>query len=217
MESNDTLRHQGLRKRLVDGLKIKGIRDEAVLAAIGKVPRHLFMDSSFVNFSYRDQAFPIGAGQTISQPYTVAFQSHLLQIEKNDKVLEVGTGSGYQAAVLLEMGARVYTVERQKELYNKVHKFLPSIAYAPACFFGDGYEGLPSFAPFDKIIVTAGASSIPVQLKQQLKVGGRMVIPVGDNNKQEMYVVIRIAENEFKTEKHGRFIFVPMLKGTVNN
>jgi protein-L-isoaspartate(D-aspartate) O-methyltransferase len=216
MQSNDTLRHQGLRKRLVDGLKIKGIRDEAVLAAIGKVPRHLFMDSGFVNFSYKDQAFPIGAGQTISQPYTVAFQSQLLQINKNDKVLEVGTGSGYQAAVLLEMGARVYTIERQKELYAKVHKFLPSIGYAPACFFGDGYGGLPNFAPFDKIIVTAGASSVPVQLKEQLKVGGRMVIPVGDNNKQEMYVVIRTTENEFKTEKHGRFIFVPMLKGTVN-
>jgi len=216
MESNDTHRHQGLRKRLVDGLKIKGIRDGAVLAAIGEVPRHLFMDSGFVNFSYKDQAFPISAGQTISQPYTVAFQTQLLQVEKNDKVLEVGTGSGYQAAVLLEMGARVYTVERQKELYNKVHKFLPSIGYAPACFFGDGYNGLPAFAPFDKIIVTAGASGVPAQLKDQLTVGGRMVIPVGDNNKQEMYVVIRTAENEFKTEKHGRFIFVPMLKGTVN-
>lgn len=217
MDNNDTLRHQGLRKRLVDGLKIKGVRDERVLAAIGKVPRHLFMDSGFINFAYKDQAFPIGAGQTISQPYTVACQTQLLQIEKNDKVLEVGTGSGYQAAVLIEMGAKVFTIERQKELYAKVHKFLPSIGYSPACFFGDGYNGLPNFAPFDKIIVTAGASAIPKELKSQMKVGGRMVIPVGDNNKQEMYVVTRVDENEFKTEKHGRFLFVPMLKGTVNS
>jgi protein-L-isoaspartate(D-aspartate) O-methyltransferase len=217
MESKDTLRHQGLRKRLVNGLKIKGIRDELVLAAIGKVPRHLFMDSGFINFAYKDQAFPIGAGQTISQPYTVACQSQHLKIQKNDKVLEVGTGSGYQAAVLLEMGAKVFTVERQKELYVKVHKFLPSIGYSPACFFGDGYTGLPDFAPFDKIIVTAGATSIPAALKNQLKIGGRMVIPVGNNNKQEMYVVIRVNETEFKTEKHGKFLFVPMLKGVVNS
>ncbi len=216
MEQKDTLLHQGLRRKLVDGLKIKGIRDEGVLRAIGNVQRHLFMESGFLNFAYKDQAFPIGAGQTISQPYTVAFQSQLLHVEKNDKVLEVGTGSGYQAAVLVEMGARVFTIERQKELYNKVHKFLPSIGYKPACFFGDGYKGLPSFAPFDKIIVTAGAPSIPADLKTQLKVGGRMVIPVGDSNKQEMFVVTRQAEDEFKTEKHGRFMFVPMLKGTVN-
>lgn len=215
MESNDTIRHQALRKRLADGLKIKGIRDERVLAAIGKIPRHKFMDSGFINFAYKDQAFPIGAGQTISQPYTVAFQSQLLQIEKNDKVLEVGTGSGYQAAVLCEMGAMVYTIERQKELYNKVHKFLPSIGYSLACFFGDGYNGLPAFAPFDKIIVTAGAIEIPLALKQQLKIGGRMVIPVGNNN-QEMYVIIRVGENEYKNEKHGKFMFVPLLKGTVN-
>ncbi len=216
MEQNDTLLHRGLRKRLVDGLKIKGIRDERVLEAIGRVPRHLFMESGFLNFAYKDQAFPIGAGQTISQPYTVAVQSQLLEIEKNDKVLEVGTGSGYQAAVLLEMGARVFTIERQKELYVKVQKFLPSIGYSPACFFGDGYKGLPSFAPFDKIIVTAGAPAVPADLKNQLRVGGRMVIPVGDNNKQEMNVVVRVSEDEFKTEKHGRFMFVPLLKGTVN-
>lgn len=216
MEQNDTLLHRGLRKRLVDGLKIKGVRDERVLEAIGRVPRHLFMESGFLNFAYKDQAFPIGAGQTISQPYTVAIQSQLLEIEKNDKVLEVGTGSGYQAAVLIEMGARVFTIERQKELYVKVQKFLPSIGYSPACFFGDGYKGLPSFAPFDKIIVTAGAPVVPADLKNQLKVGGRMVIPVGDNNKQEMNVVVRVSEDEFKTEKHGRFMFVPLLKGTVN-
>lgn len=205
-----------MRKRLVDGLKIKGIRDERVLAAINKVPRHLFMESSFLNFAYKDQAFPIGAGQTISQPYTVAFQTLLLQVEKNDKILEVGTGSGYQAAVLLEMGAKVFTIERQKELFQKVQKFLPEIGYHPACFFGDGYEGLPAFAPFDKILVTAGAPSVPDALKEQLKIGGRLVIPVGKDNRQEMLLVTRVSENEYTTEKHGGFVFVPLLKGTVN-
>ncbi|MEE4285411.1 MAG: protein-L-isoaspartate(D-aspartate) O-methyltransferase [Mariniphaga sp.] len=216
MTEYDNLRHQGLRKRLIDGLKIKGIRDEKVLEAIGKVPRHLFMESSFLNFAYKDQAFPIGAGQTISQPYTVAFQTQLLQVEKNEKILEVGTGSGYQACVLLEMGARVFTVERQKELFQKVQSFLPEIGYHPACFFGDGYEGLPAFAPFDKILVTAGATSVPTALKEQLKVGGRMVIPVGKENRQEMLVIIRVSEDEYKSEKHGGFVFVPLLKGTVN-
>ena len=187
-----------------------------VLAAIGKVPRHLFMESSFLGFAYKDQAFPIGAGQTISQPYTVAVQTQLLQVQKNDKILEVGTGSGYQAAILLEMGAKVFTIERQKELFQKAQSFLPEIGYYPACFFGDGNEGLPAFAPFDKILVTAGASAIPEVLKEQLKIGGRLVIPVGQENRQEMLVVIRISEEEFKTEKHGGFVFVPLLKGTVN-
>lgn len=216
MTENDNLRHQGMRKKLVEGLKIKGIRDEKVLAAIGKVPRHLFMESSFLNFAYKDQAFPIGAGQTISQPYTVAFQTQLLQVEPNEKILEVGTGSGYQAAVLLEMGARVFTIERQKELFQKVQSFLPEIGYQPACFFGDGYQGLPNFAPFDKILVTAGAVEIPSALKEQLKIGGRMVIPVGNETRQEMLVVTKISEEEFKSEKHGGFVFVPLLKGTVN-
>lgn len=216
MAENDSLRHQGMRKKLVNGLKIKGIKDEKVLVAIGKVPRHLFMESSFLNFAYKDQAFPIGSGQTISQPYTVAFQTQLLQIEKNDKVLEVGTGSGYQAAVLLEMNARVFTIERHKELFQKTQSFLPEIGYHPACFFGDGYKGLPAFAPFDKILVTAGAPSVPETLKKQLKVGGRMVIPVGKENRQEMMVVIRLSEEEFELEKHGGFVFVPLLKGTVN-
>jgi protein-L-isoaspartate(D-aspartate) O-methyltransferase len=216
MTENDNLRHQGMRKRLVEGLKIKGIRDERVLEALNKVPRHLFMESSFLNFAYKDQAFPIGAGQTISQPFTVAFQTQLLQVEKNDKILEVGTGSGYQAAVLVEMGARVFTIERQKELFQKTQAFLPEIGYNPACFFGDGYEGLPAFAPFDKILVTAGATIIPESLKNQLKTGGRLVIPVGMINHQEMLVITRISENEFKTEKHGGFVFVPLLKGVVN-
>lgn len=216
MAINDTPRHQGMRKKLVEGLKIKGIRDENVLAAISKVPRHLFMESTFIQFAYKDQAFPIGAGQTISQPFTVGFQTQLLQVTKGDKILEVGTGSGYQAAVLLEMGARVFTIERQKELYARVHKFLPEIGYNPACFFGDGYKGLPGFAPFDKIIVTAGAPEIPEALIHQLTIGGIMVIPVGNDQKQEMKMVTRLSENEFKTENHGDFIFVPLLKGTVN-
>ena len=145
MTEKDDLRHKGMRKKMVDGLKIKGIRDEEVLGAIGRVPRHLFMESSFLNFAYKDQAFPIGAGQTISQPYTVAMQTHLLQVKRNDKILEVGTGSGYQAAVLLEMGAKVFTIERQKELFQKVQSFLAEIGYHPACFFGDGYKGLSKF------------------------------------------------------------------------
>jgi len=213
---NDTPRHQGLRKKLVEGLKIKGIRDAGVLEAIGKVPRHLFMESTFVQFAYKDQAFPIGAGQTISQPYTVAFQTELLSVTKGTKILEVGTGSGYQAAVLFEMGARVYSIERQKELYMRVHKFLPEIGYNPACFFGDGYKGLPNFAPFDRILVTAGATSIPENLKFQLAIGGIMVIPVGTDQKQEMKRITRISENEFISENHGSFVFVPLLKGTVN-
>lgn len=216
MALNDTLRHQGMRKRLAEGLKIKGIRNAQILEAINKVPRHLFMESTFINFAYKDQAFPIGAGQTISQPYTVAFQTQLLQIEKNEKVLEIGTGSGYQAAVLLELGAKVFTIERQKELYIKVQNFLPEIGYHPAFFFGDGYKGLLNFAPFDKILVTAGAPYIPEELKAQLKIGGRLVIPVGTAKRQEMNVIIRISENEFKLEKHGGFVFVPLLKGTIN-
>lgn len=216
MRITDNFRHQGMRKKLVAGLKIKGIKNEKVLEAIQKVPRHLFMESTFINFAYKDQAFPIGAGQTISQPFTVASQTQLLQIEKNDKVLEIGTGSGYQAAVLLELGAKVFTIERQKELYQKVQSFLPEIGYHPACFFGDGYKGLPNFAPFDKILVTAGAPFVPDDLKFQLKVGGRMVIPVGNDKRQEMFVIIRSSENEFNTEKHGGFVFVPLLKGTVN-
>jgi len=214
MDSPDSLRHQGLRKRLVDGLRIKGIKDERVLAAIARVPRHLFMDSGFIQFAYKDQAFPIGSGQTISQPYTVAFQTMLLQPEPNEKILEVGTGSGYQAAVLLEMGASVYTIERQRELYLKVQQLLPELGYYPKFFYGDGYKGLPTYGPFDKIIVTAGAPVIPKDLLQQLRMGGRMVIPLGPSEKQEMNVVIRTGDEEFMKELHGTFIFVPMLKGT---
>lgn len=214
---DDSIRHQGLRKRLVDGLKIKGIKDPQVLEAIGKVPRHLFMESSFINFAYKDQAFPIGAGQTISQPFTVAFQTELLEIEKFDKVLEVGTGSGYQAAILLEMGANVFTVERQKELYLLAMDFLPRIGYNPKFFYGDGYKGLPTYGPFDKILVTAAAPSVPEDLKKQLKIGGRMVIPIGNSDRQNMVLITRLSEEDFETDKHGSFVFVPMLKGTVNS
>lgn len=214
MNPLDTLRHQGLRKRLVESLRIKGIKDDKVLNAISKVPRHLFMDSGFIQFAYKDQAFPIGAGQTISQPYTVAVQTTLLQLKPKEKVLEVGTGSGYQAAVLLEMGVTVYTIERQRELYMKVQQLLPQLGYYPKFFYGDGYKGLPTYGPFDKIIVTAGAPFIPEDLLQQLTIGGRMVIPLGPTDRQTMTVIIREGEDEFKKETHGTFVFVPMLKGT---
>lgn len=211
---NDSLQHRGMRQKLVDVIAEKGIDNQAVLAAIGNVPRHLFMESGFVKFAYRDQAFPIGAGQTISQPYTVARQSELLNVKHNDKILEVGTGSGYQAAVLLELGAQVFTIERQRELYIKVQQFLPSIGYHPRFFFGDGYKGLPTYGPFDGIIVTAGAPYVPEDLKMQLKIGARLVIPVGAGDHQTMLVVERIAENEFTEQQYGAFAFVPMLKGT---
>ena len=214
MELQDTLRHQGLRKRLVEGIRIKGIKDEKVLAAIATVPRHLFMDSSFMQFAYKDQAFPIGAGQTISQPFTVAMQTLLLQVEQYDKVLEVGTGSGYQAAILLEMGATVYTIERQRELYQHAQLLLPQLGYNPKFFFGDGYKGLPTYGPFDKIIITAGAPVIPEELLAQLKVGGRMVIPLVPREKQTMYVLVKTSETEYYKESHGAYVFVPMLKGT---
>lgn len=207
----DTFRHKGLRQQLVELIKTKGISDVAVLSAINKVPRHLFMDSSFLEFAYEDKPFPIGSGQTISQPYTVAFQTELLEIKKGEKVLEVGTGSGYQACILMEMGARVYTIERQKNLYLKTKTLLASMGYKPKSIsYGDGYKGLPAFAPFDKIIVTAGAPYIPNELIEQLKPGGYLVIPVGVNL-QEMKRIIKLDNNDIKEEKHGSFRFVPLL------
>lgn len=180
---------------------------------MNKVPRHLFMDSSFINFSYTDKAFPIAAGQTISQPYTVAFQTELLEVKKHNKVLEVGTGSGYQAAVLLEIGARVYTIERQRELFLASQRTLIPLGYKPKFFYGDGYEGLPSFAPFDRILVTAGAPDVPEKLKEQLKIGGIIVIPVGNRFGQRMVRVIRTGEDTYQRSEHGYFSFVPLLKG----
>ncbi|SDW74670.1 protein-L-isoaspartate(D-aspartate) O-methyltransferase [Lutibacter oricola] len=208
----DSHKHQGLRNQLVKTLVSKGITCKKVLEAVGKIPRHLFMDSGFVDFAYQDKAFPIAAEQTISQPYTVAFQTQLLEIEKGDKILEIGTGSGYQTAVLLEMGAKVYTIERQQELFKKTKLFLPKIGYkAKQVIFGDGYKGLPAEAPFAGIIVTAGAPFVPKALLAQLKIGGKLVIPVGDDV-QIMNLFVRTSENEFEKHELGDFKFVPMLK-----
>ncbi|MCB8994337.1 MAG: protein-L-isoaspartate(D-aspartate) O-methyltransferase [Bacteroidales bacterium] len=209
----DSYRHKGLRKKLVEVLKNKGIIDERILSAIGIIPRHIFMDSSFINFSYSDQAFPIAAGQTISQPYTVAFQTSLLEIKPMDKVLEVGTGSGYQTAVLLELGAKVFTIERQRELFLKAQSALKMLGYKPQFFYGDGYEGIPSYQPYDKILVTAAAPIVPQKLLEQLKVGGKLVIPVGGDSGQTMMLIVRESENSFIRSEHGAFAFVPLLKG----
>ena len=208
----DTFKHKGLRQKLVETIISKGITDEIVLKAIGDIPRHLFMDSGFLDHAYQDKAFPIGADQTISQPYTVAFQTELLKIKKGDKILEIGTGSGYQTAVLCKLGALVYTIERQRELYKKTSKFLPKIGYKPKKFiFGDGYIGLEDEAPFDGIIVTAGAPIIPKALLSQLKVGGRLVIPVG-KEVQKMTLVTRKGEKDFEQHEFGDFRFVPLLE-----
>ncbi|MFN0729569.1 protein-L-isoaspartate(D-aspartate) O-methyltransferase [Polaribacter gochangensis] len=208
----DTHKHQGLRKQLANVLEAKGITDKNVLDAVCKIPRHLFIDSSFEAHAYQDKAFPIAAEQTISQPYTVAFQSQTLAIKPGDKVLEIGTGSGYQTAVLLEMKAEVYSIERQKELFKKTSLFLPKLGYrAKKLIFGDGYKGLPEIAPFDKIIVTAGAPFVPKPLLSQLKVGGKLLIPVGEST-QIMTLFIRKSAKEFEKHELGDFAFVPMLE-----
>ncbi len=210
----DSFKHKGLRKRLVDQIQSKGITDQRVLDAIGKIPRHIFMDAAFVEHAYIDKAFPIGANQTISQPYTVAVQSQLLDIKKGDKILEVGTGSGYQAAVLIEMGAKVYTIERQKELYVSSQNTLAKLGYKAQFFYGDGYVGLPSYGPFDKIIITAGAPAIPEKLLSQLKVGGLLIAPIGGRDVQVMTIVKKKDKNEYAKREIGNFVFVPMLPGT---
>ncbi|QSS96806.1 protein-L-isoaspartate(D-aspartate) O-methyltransferase [Psychroflexus sp. ALD_RP9] len=208
----DNFRQQGKRKQLVKLLEEKGITNKNVLNAINVIPRHLFMDSSFEDHAYQDKAFPIAAGQTISQPYTVAFQSELLNLKPNDKVLEIGTGSGYQTAVLCELGAKVFTIERQQELYKKTSKFLAQLGYRPKYIsFGDGYKGLPNYAPFDQIIVTAGAPFIPKPLLAQLKIGGRLVIPVGEDP-QIMNRLTRTSAKAFEKESFGEFRFVPLLE-----
>jgi protein-L-isoaspartate(D-aspartate) O-methyltransferase len=208
----DTNKHKGLRNQLVAKIKRKGIKDSNVLDAISRVPRHMFMDSGFIDFAYQDKPFPIAADQTISQPYTVAFQTELLAIEPNEKVLEIGTGSGYQTAILIELKAEVYSIERQKKLFNKVKKFLPKAGYVPKkIIFGDGYAGLPEFAPYDKILVTAGAPFVPKPLLNQLKIGGKLVIPVGTGI-QVMTVIERKAEKKFEKHEYGDFRFVPLLK-----
>src|SRR5690606_12286177 len=210
----DTGKHQGLRNQLVSVLEQKGITDKNVLAAIKKIPRHLFLDSSFEDYAYQDKAFPIGASQTISQPYTVAFQSQLLEVDPEHKVLEIGTGSGYQTAVLCTMGAKVYSVERQRELFKTTSLLLPKLGIRPKHLsFGDGYKGLPNFAPFDSVIVTAGAPFIPKPLMAQLKIGGRLIIPV-DNEQGIQIMTMLIRKNETQFEKHefGEFRFVPLLE-----
>ncbi len=207
----DSFKHKGLRQKLVENLILKGIKNEAVLEAIRKVPRHWFMDSSFLDHAYQDKAFPIAANQTISQPYTVAYQTELLEVEANHKVLEIGTGSGYQTAILCLLEAEVYSIERQLELFKKTSLFLPKIGYvAKRLIFGDGYKGLKADAPFDRILVTAGAPFVPKPLLAQLKVGGRLVIPVGDKE-QVMSVFVRTSQKSFKKQEFGNFKFVPML------
>jgi protein-L-isoaspartate(D-aspartate) O-methyltransferase len=212
----DSFEAKGKRKKLVAELRKKGIGDEEVLRAIDTVPRHLFMDPAFLIHAYVDKAFPISSGQTISQPYTVAVQSSLLKVKKRDKILEIGTGSGYQAAVLAEMGAKVYTIERFRELYLKAQRTLISLGYSVDFFYGDGYEGKPQYGPFDGIVITAAAKGVPFNLLQQLKAGGRMVIPLGISSSQIMTVIEKNEEGGLEYSEHGNFVFVPMLKGTVN-
>jgi len=208
----DTFKHKGLRQKLVHIIKTKGIKEEKVLKAISNVPRHLFMDSGFLDHAYQDKAFPIGADQTISQPYTVAFQTELLDVKRGDKILEIGTGSGYQTAVLCELGAKVYSIERQLELFKKTKIFLPKLGYRPKkLIFGDGYIGLEEEAPFDSIVVTAGAPFVPKPLLSQLKIGGRLVIPVGEDV-QIMTLFIRNDIKEFEQHEFGEFRFVPLLE-----
>jgi len=208
----DTNKHQGLRNQLAKVLEEKGIKDKNVLETIKKIPRHLFLNSSFEDFAYQDKAFPIGAGQTISQPYTVAFQSQLLDVKKDHKILEIGTGSGYQTAVLCLLGAKVYSIERQNELFKTTSLLLPKLGIRPKHLsFGDGYKGLPNHAPFDSIIVTAGAPIIPKPLMEQLKIGGKLVIPLGEKD-QIMTMLIRKNETQFEKHEFGDFKFVPLLE-----
>ncbi|HJS54843.1 MAG TPA: protein-L-isoaspartate(D-aspartate) O-methyltransferase [Chitinophagaceae bacterium] len=212
--TEDTYRHKGLRKKLTEGIRKKGISDEKILDAINRIPRHFFLDSAFDEVAYEDRAFPIGEGQTISQPYTVAYQTLLLQVKPFDKILEVGTGSVYQACVLAELGAQVYTIERQKKLFdtNRVFSFLkkyPNIKF----FYGDGYEGLPTYAPFDKILITAAAPEIPRKLLEQLKTGGMMVLPLGAGEVQQMKRVTKLERGAVKEEVFDNFSFVPMVEG----
>ncbi|MDH5365439.1 MAG: protein-L-isoaspartate(D-aspartate) O-methyltransferase [Cyclobacteriaceae bacterium] len=207
----DSYKHRGMRKKLVKLIENKGITNHQVLKAIGKIPRHFFFDNAFVEHAYQDKAFPIGEGQTISQPYTVAFQTEMLNIKPENKVLEIGTGSGYQACVLLELGVELHTIEYQKVLYERTRNFLPKMGYNANFYHGDGSKGIPDQAPFDNIIVTAGAPLVPKSLVNQLKAGGVLIIPVGDNDKQKMYRITKLAENKIKKEAFDFFSFVPLL------
>ena len=212
---NDTYKHQALRKKLVEEVKKKGITDVKVLQALEKVPRHLFLDSSFLQFAYQDTAFQIGEGQTISQPFTVAYQTQLLEVRKGDNVLEIGTGSGYQSAVLCALGVNVFSIERHKKLHDKAKKLLEDIGCKTVkCFYGDGYKGLPAFAPFDRVIITAAAPYVPEDLLKQLKPGGIMVIPVGEGKVQVMQTIKKSPDSKYFVKHYGNFSFVPMLKTT---
>ena len=210
----DTYRHKGLRKKLIDTIRDKGITDENVLAAMMNIPRHYFLDTALEHIAYQDRAFPIGEGQTISQPYTVAYQTQLLEVQPYDKILEIGTGSAYQATVLAEMGANVFTIERQKKLFDLNKSFILKSKYPNIKFFyGDGFEGLPTYAPFHKILITAAAPFIPPRLIEQLKTGGKMVIPVDEDGKQKMMRITKKEDGSLEEESYSNFSFVPMLKG----
>ncbi len=208
----DDYKHKGMRKTLAKELMLKGIKDRLVLKAIESIPRHVFLDEVFTLHAYQDKAFPIGEGQTISQPYTVAIQTQMLEIKKGDKVLEIGTGSGYQACVIMELGAKLYSIERNKVLFNKTKEILDQLGYKPNLFYGDGTKGVPSFAPYDKIIVTAGAPSIPEKLLDQLAISGKLIIPVGiDKNTQEMLLLTKTSAQTITKESIGKFSFVPLI------
>lgn len=210
----DTYKHKGLRKQLIEELRLKGISNQSILEAFNKIPRHFFLDLAFEKQAYSNMAFQIGAGQTISHPYTVAFQTQLLNPVKGEKILEIGTGSGFQTCILCQLGLKVYSIERQRELFIKAKTIIHHFHFSPTLFFGDGYKGLPTYAPFDKILVTCGAPHIPDTLLQQLKIGGILVIPLGAGNVQEMQRITKISETEFQTENFGDFSFVPMLENT---
>jgi protein-L-isoaspartate(D-aspartate) O-methyltransferase len=212
----DNFRHQGLRRQLVHSIREKGIDNEGVLDAIGSIPRHAFMDKAFLEYAYQDKAFPIAADQTISQPYTVAFQTQLLDLQAGMKVLEIGTGSGYQTAVLCKIGCKVFSIERHKVLHQRAQRILKELGFNPKLFFGDGFKGLPLFAPFDRILVTCGAAEVPETLLEQLKVGGKMVVPVGPRSEQVMTLILKNDLNEFSRSTHGVFRFVPMLRDKAN-
>lgn len=212
----DTYRHKGLRRQLIDELRARGIKDDAILDAMYALPRHFFLDKAFEEWAYVDKAFPIGSEQTISQPFTVAYMTTLLDVKKGERILEIGTGSGYQAALLGQLGARVYSVERQEPLYKKAKTLLKNLGYAGVrCFFRDGSNGLPEFAPYNKIIITAGTPSVPEPLKGQLAIGGIMVVPIGDENGQRMYKITRLNETDFEEKVYDKFRFVPFLQGVI--